>query len=606
MATLIANPLIAPPLPTEISYASPRTQPQATSIFAPSPPSVRSRRSGGSSSDQTPVPAADGFLESDLRAGGPQLCESPCETIYKLPPGLKNYHLLTGPESYQLLVQLGDICRQDSLSHSRIIFCGRRSMYEPTRDPIVTLLVVASRGDSAQPSWITLSRKLFHYLHDRGLKGVSVEIVDPKSEQRPMIHGCLPNDSIFPIWRQVAMAIFNHIDQTGVFTIGCFRIGNSNERLRCAPTILLGVDRNVKRDWKQVREAVVGVLDAHGLNTVAVIIRKDNQVTRGGSLDSGDKGATPEDCRHDPKLGTSICPGGMKDGQGTLGGWVEVKNPKSGDWIPFALTSSHCCFPADDGLSAADLEVIQKWKRHGVRPNDADSARLLPVDSPSYRDIKRGLDNLAHRIGKEESEKVYREVEELKANDEFVMPLLERRWKVTVTAIAQLQGERHIIKQFFHESTHRLGSVFAASGFREVQSTDDPNKLSVRDWALIPPTRDPAGLTQLAGFDTALPTIDQDLFKIGRATGYTEAKYGNLCTCKITTRIVNGKEVHIPTWEHVMLWLGQLAIQDGDSGSLVFSHDGADVGYFTATRDLLADIKHITGVKEVRLRYHAN
>ncbi|KAL3476119.1 hypothetical protein BJX99DRAFT_258822 [Aspergillus californicus] len=288
----------------------------------------------------------------------------------------------------------------------------------------------------------------------------------------------------------------------------------------------------------------------------------------------------------------------MKDGQGTLGGWVEVKNRKSGNWIPFALTCSHCCFPADDGLTAVDLQVVQKWKRHGVRPGDADSTRLLSVDSPSYRDIKRRVDSLAHDIREEESKEVYREVKELKANDEFVMLLSERRWKVISTAIAQLQGGRHIIKQFFHKPTQKLGTVFAASGFREMQSTNDPSKLSIRDWALVQP-----GVGRAAGKNTVT---------IPPAHRPRNWSHG---TCKITTRVINEKEAQIPTWEHVMLWPGHLVTQEGDSGSLAFDSDGVvlgmlfggmgthDVGYFTATRDLLADIEHITGAKEIRLRY---
>lgn len=62
-----------------------------------------------------------------------------------------------------------------------------------------------------------------------------------------------------------------------------------------------------------------------------------------------------------------------------------------------------------------------------------------------------------------------------------------------------------------------------------------------------------------------------------------------------------------------MLRTGDKAIEEGDSGSLVFDDIGGvlgmifggsghyDLGYFTATRDLLADIQLITGLKDVRL-----
>lgn len=125
--------------------------------------------------------------------------------------------------------------------------------------------------------------------------------------------------------------------------------------------------------------------------------------------------------------------------------------------------------------------------QQGVRVYDEHKRRLLLIDSPSYRDIKNKLDVLANEIERSESRKEYREVEELRANDEFVMPFLESTWKDISAAITRRQKERHTIKKFLHdnENSSRLGTVFAASGLREEISTDDPNELSIRDWALV-------------------------------------------------------------------------------------------------------------------------
>lgn len=216
------------------------------------------------------------------------------------------------------MTKLSDICRDDNVRPDHMEFCGRRSMYEPDRKPIVTLLVVAKRNNPSQGSWTIVSRKLFHYLRGSGITDVSVEIMDEKFEEDPRIHVCVQSDAIFPIWKLVALQIFHNIDRRGVFTIGCFRIGDDNDRLKCPPTILLGVDHAVKRDWKPVRDTIVAILDNRGLLNVAVTIQKDNKVRRRGGI--RDEGVAVEDCRKDPNLGTSLSPWDGKDGHGTLGG----------------------------------------------------------------------------------------------------------------------------------------------------------------------------------------------------------------------------------------------------------------------------------------------
>ncbi|KAL4786918.1 hypothetical protein BJX76DRAFT_354731 [Aspergillus varians] len=537
MATLMPNPLIAPVLPTELSY--------------PISPDLSFR------CNPTPSP-------------NPQISR-------------------LGPHAYKLLTRIGDICRGENVYYSTIDFCGRRSAYELNADPVTTLLVVAERRED-QGSWVNLARKLAGHLRGRALQEVSVEIIDPKFAQRPMIHPCLPTDDIFPVWKQVASDIFHGINRTGVFTIGCFRIGSIYDRLQCPPTILLGEDRGVKRDWRQLRETVVGILDRHSLSAVAVMIRKDNKISRDGGLDSAEPGAMVQHCRLDPKPTPSLSPRSLLHGHGTLGG-----------------------------------------------------ARLLPINSPSYHNITKGIKRLTSRIEKLKSGEKYRQVKDLKARDECIMPHLQRGWAHTLKNIAVLQREHLEMTRFFAASSHRFGMVFAASGLRAVQSTDDPTVLSIRDCApgcgqkhghgkdftglvidhtflnsfffQIPASQSPEPLKQLSGFLTKIPYLDDELYKVGRATSYTLGYYSKLKSCHIATRIINSKEVDVKSYEHVVVRSGHTVAQEGDSSSLVFNNNGFvlgmifggngsyDLGYFTSTRDLLADIKNITGANDVRLRY---
>lgn len=339
-------------IPAEVASASGGGLP--TGPFGQSAPSARSRRSEGSSSDEAPVPTQDGFTEVDLRAGGPQLCESPCKTIRPIPRTHEYHEALDGHRGYQLISQLMNICNQEGLDYTSMSFCGRRSVYSPELTPIVTLLIYAKRPVVTQRGWANIARKLQNHLRGQELPEVSVEIMDPRFEEDPKVHGCHPNDAVVPMWTDIVNDIIARVDTIGINTIGCFRIGRDIDRSRCPPTVLLGIDRQVFRDWRVVREAVVVALDSRGLTSVGVLIRKDKKPLRASNLENNP--IEPADCRRDPPLGYSLSPHSMKDALGTLGGWVQLKNPETGDWVSFAITCAHCCFPQKGGLNAADRE----------------------------------------------------------------------------------------------------------------------------------------------------------------------------------------------------------------------------------------------------------
>ncbi|KAK1142576.1 hypothetical protein N8T08_007552 [Aspergillus melleus] len=105
---------------------------------------------------------------------------------------------------------------------------------------------------------------------------------------------------------------------------------------------------------------------------------------------------------------------------------------------------------------------------------------------------------------------------------------------------------------------------------------------------------------------------DEELYKCGRKTGYTSGKYNGLDTCRLSRRIVDGKEVEVITIEHTIT--GNPFSDIGDSGALVFDRIGGVVGlifrghrqspiiFFTHFIDLFEDIKASTGAKDVRIK----
>lgn len=90
-------------------------------------------------------------------------------------------------------------------------------------------------------------------------------------------------------------------------------------------------------------------------------------------------------------------------------------------------------------------------------------------------------------MARNKANKYYKRVETARAQDEFVLPGDEAKWKTASRILEALEKDRDSMKSFVQNGQHVLGNVFAASGLREARSTDDANKLSVRDWALIQP-----------------------------------------------------------------------------------------------------------------------
>lgn len=149
------------------------------------------------------------------------------------------------------------------------------------------------------------------------LPGISVEIMDPRLEEDAKIHSCHPNDAVVRVWTDIVYDILARVhDTTGINTIGCFRIGRDMDRLRCPPTVLVGIDKQVFRDWKVVREAIVSALNSRGLESVGVRIRKDKKHLRANNIERNP--IQPSDCRPDPPLGYSLSPHNMKDAIWTL------------------------------------------------------------------------------------------------------------------------------------------------------------------------------------------------------------------------------------------------------------------------------------------------
>lgn len=107
------------------------------------------------------------------------------------------------------------------------------------------------------------------------------------------------------------------------------------------------------------------------------------------------------------------------------------------------------------------------------------------------------------------------------------------------------------------------------------------------------------------------------MHKIGRVSGFTRGWYSALQSCVLDNETRDGHTVARQTWEHVVTRPSGAFLEPGDSGSLLFNTVGdvlgilfgasekGDIAYFTATCDLLQDIRNITGALEIRMKKQA-
>lgn len=265
--------------PSEVSYASQALveplQPVSPECSSDQPTrhdiheKRRYRRSNRSSTSLTlsgvDIQLNYPFLEEDFRAGGPELCNLPAKSVPYAAD--TDEHVFLDAE---MLANIESVAKSHSLNVVEITFTGRRCIYEK-KAPLLTLLIIAHRGDPLGRTWAAAAEGIY----DKVLQWrMNVEIVDQDKLKPSNIFPCLESDRIFPLWRDVAIQILEKIDNNDIISLGCHRMGKPSSRQDRTPTILLSVRRHSTRQWDGVREKIIDVLNGFELQQTAVVIKE--------------------------------------------------------------------------------------------------------------------------------------------------------------------------------------------------------------------------------------------------------------------------------------------------------------------------------------------
>lgn len=286
----------------ELAYASPKLFP--TTFEDPAftqdgtlGPDGRRRRALHCISDPDDPPVyPDGFINEDLRAGGPHLCKLPM-VFELLRPSHPFYEHLCPLES-RVIREVEEILAEWGVAYTDFHAMLQTWKFRRRYGGVPTLVISASRErEEIDDSWVLCARKIQEYLvtvlpplqdqdqdqdedEDQHLTQplphvIRVEIADKSVSIGDAIHVLKPSDEIFPIWREVFQTITERINPNDIVAVGCFRLGESNDGFECPPTIAVGVKHDSERSWKDVREGIVELLDQRGLGTVGVKIHKE-------------------------------------------------------------------------------------------------------------------------------------------------------------------------------------------------------------------------------------------------------------------------------------------------------------------------------------------
>ncbi|OAX78416.1 hypothetical protein ACJ72_07276, partial [Emergomyces africanus] len=457
----------------EDCYASPSVPSPGWTSTSPSPPPApqRQKRSSGSSSDSDQT--TNCIRVEDFRVGGPYLCALP--SMSSIVP---QQHPVFTKWTSQFQQDIIERLNRHSVQWNTVELIDRRSARYDDSGNTVTVIVTATRIEQ-DTSWLEACieiRSLFQ-LHD--LPTLNIEIIDERASRQKYTFPVLATDKIYSKWSDLSARICELVGMEGWLSLECFRRGTDPNHQNNPPTVILTIPLDSPKTWKGERDQITSLLDAEGLQDVAVEVLRSYvwRVTDGlGSVVLPDHAWEQK-----AQLGMSIGPHGSDIRGSTFGGFVQLLHPTTKQWNTFGLTCYHCVEQEQGKDDSSGLsEDTKKWREQGITINEAEIANIR-VDMPALKD-HLGRMNMINEMETEWMELPLRNrVQFARANNEFVIPSDEIAYRRTEAEMNQSIAIKDKAERFFATGNALLGNVFAASGYRMTRS---PGRRQL-DWALI-------------------------------------------------------------------------------------------------------------------------
>ncbi|MCJ1431138.1 hypothetical protein MMC27_000489 [Xylographa pallens] len=611
---------------SEEAYAGPL---QSTNTIPTLPQTSAYKRMRRALASSEEMPAVDGEIKSyDFRCGGPMLCSLPAS--------------LTLVEKSSLVVQVWpelesvveSLLQKRQVDYDMIVLRHRFWRYDTdnSRADTATVLVSATKHGK-NDRWLEACQDLRRLFISRGLSSLNIEITDQQGLLETISGLMEPGQPIVKLWPELETDVEKILGEHDWVVLALLRRGTDLDSKKNPITISITISEDSTLDWVIVREQIVQQLDHKKLHYLAVEIIRGRIVYNGSNRE-----VLFEQSYETPaKMGRSIGPHGSWKSSGTLGGFIRLKNA-AGQWRTFGLTTYYCVAPESMPISKRML-----WDQKGIRPFEAGND--LDMDQPSLADHEETLGYHDEIIERLQSPEFYEIEKRLADPNDFVLPYITREHEAMKRQITGIRQKQYLWRQFFKAGKQNLGTVFAASGFRQNgPSNCDTGTL---DWALIAVNtkRDSTNMlpqaeaimnvqarSQFAAYSTKdengvlhpcvvtgtkPPTAGAPLFKFGRSTDFTMGAYNGVgeCLVKSWKRGTDGKLVQTIGHDHMVV-SGPVHDRShfsssGDSGAFVMDEHGALIGllfggnpstqvsFFTSAVDLFEDIKFMTGAVDV-------
>jgi hypothetical protein len=310
----------------------------------------------------------DELITQEYRCGGPLLCKIPGRMMpleSSSPVGVAwNEGLKDG---------VLEALYEQGVQWTEVIIVGRGARSAPDADCVSTILVITKLPATNKSSWYRAFAEIRSLCIQRDVGDLNIEITDPKGMKLPPIYPVGPSDVIVQRWPRLKHQILSILQDHKWQSVDVVKTGWHDIPDMNPTTIMITVAAASPKDWDVISKHIIDLVDRSGpepLHNVAVQISRDEpEASNGLQVAYSRDQAIRLALRTEATLGASMYRDDDNSSAGTLGGFVELKDPSSGKWTMYGLTCYHCVAPENLWRkNSQGNDIISSLERQGKPP----------------------------------------------------------------------------------------------------------------------------------------------------------------------------------------------------------------------------------------------